>query len=196
MGKIFYIMGKSSSGKDTICSRLYDEYKGIKKIILYTTRPIRDGEIDGREYFFIDEKGLEKYEKSGKLIEKRVYNTAFGKWSYATLDDGQFAFDKADYIMIGTLESYNSMVSYFGKDKLVPIYIFLDDKERLLRAIERESTQNIPKYNELCRRYLADEEDFSEENLLKANILDRYENKELEECLSEIKKDIDKHIGR
>lgn len=196
MGKIFYIMGKSSSGKDTICSRLQEEYSEIKKVILYTTRPIRSGEINGREYNFISEKELEEYENKGKLIEKRIYNTEFGNWIYATLDDGQFAFDKYNYIMIGTLESYNSMVSYFGKENIEPIYIFLESKERLLRAIERESTQSSPGYNELCRRYLADEKDFSEEKLIEAGIKNRYENKDLEECLSKIKKDIDRYIGR
>ena len=54
MGKIFYIMGKSSSGKDTIYSRLLqDEAMQLKKIILYTTRPMREGEQDGREYHFV-----------------------------------------------------------------------------------------------------------------------------------------------
>ena len=54
MGKIFYIMGKSSSGKDTIYGRLLqDEDMQLKKLILHTTRPMREGEQDGREYHFV-----------------------------------------------------------------------------------------------------------------------------------------------
>ena len=49
MGKIFYIMGKSSSGKDSIYRQLEkDQELGLKRLVIYTTRPIRDGEVNGR----------------------------------------------------------------------------------------------------------------------------------------------------
>jgi len=57
MGKIFYLMGKSSSGKDTIFKELQGE---VATIVPYTTRPIREGERDGVEYHFTDEAGFEK----------------------------------------------------------------------------------------------------------------------------------------
>lgn len=61
MGKIFCIMGKSSSGKDTIYKNLLErEELGMKRIVLYTTRPVRAGEKNGEEYFFVDQ---EKYEE-------------------------------------------------------------------------------------------------------------------------------------
>ena len=55
------------------------------------------------------------------------------------------------------------MQNYFGKENVIPIYIQVDDGVRLERALERERTQKEPKYAELCRRFLADEKDFSEE---------------------------------
>ena len=55
MGKIFYLMGKSSSGKDTIYKELLQGFPKMKRIVLYTTRPRREGECDGVEYFFTDE---------------------------------------------------------------------------------------------------------------------------------------------
>ena len=59
MGKIFYIMGKSSSGKDSIYRMLEEDQElGLKRLVIYTTRPIRDGEKNGREYFFTDENKL------------------------------------------------------------------------------------------------------------------------------------------
>ena len=66
------------------------------------------------------------------------------------------------------------------------MYIEVDDGLRLARAVERERRQAEPKYSELCRRFLADEEDFSEENLGRAGITRRFENRELDECLTEI----------
>ena len=65
--------------------------------------------------------------------------------------------------MIGTLEAYLQIRDYFGKEKVVPIYIEVEDGERLSRALGREKLQKEPKYEEMCRRFLADAADFSEE---------------------------------
>ena len=69
---------------------------------------------------------------------------------------------------------------------MVPVYIEVEDGLRLARAVERERRQAEPKYAELCRRFLADAEDFSEKNLKKAGISRRFVNNGLAECLSEI----------
>ena len=53
MGKIFYVMGKSASGKDTIFKRLCNRLSGYRTVKMYTTLPIRDGEHKGVEYFFV-----------------------------------------------------------------------------------------------------------------------------------------------
>ena len=166
MSKIFYFMGKSASGKDTIFKQIKERMPNLKTIVIYTTRPIREGEQEGVEYYFVDEKRLAELEAQGKVIELRAYNTVHGVWKYFTVDDGQFDGDE-NYIAIGTLESYAKMLAYMGTDSLVPIYIDVDDGVRLLRAVERERKQKEPKYEELCRRFLADAEDFSEENLQK-----------------------------
>ena len=191
LGKIYYIMGKSASGKDTIYRKLVRLYPELREIILYTTRPIRDGEKNGREYFFTDEKSLDEYEKKGRLIEKRTYQTMYGPWSYATVDDGQVDIKKHSYIGIGTLESYLKIRDYYGRDNVQPIYISIDDRTRLLRAIEREAKEEKPKYIELCRRYIADEDDFSADKLAAAGIVGSYQNIDLDKCIEAIRKDID-----
>ncbi len=61
MSRIFYIMGKSASGKDTIYKKLLDRIPGLKTITPYTTRPIRDGEVNGVEYFFTTREELEQF---------------------------------------------------------------------------------------------------------------------------------------
>ena len=67
-------MGKSASGKDRIYSILSNrEDLKLKKMVLYTTRPIRAGEENGKEYFFTDEHQLDAFRNSGKLIESRSY---------------------------------------------------------------------------------------------------------------------------
>ena len=105
MGKIFLLMGKSASGKDTIYTRLLNDKRlGLKPYVGYTTRPIRTREIEGVEYHFTTEEQLKEYENSGRLIEKRVYHTVHGDWYYYSVDDGA-DLENNDYIYIGTLES-------------------------------------------------------------------------------------------
>lgn len=187
MGKIFYIMGKSASGKDKIYSILgANEKLGLKRLVLYTTRPIREGEENGKNYFFVDEEKLKEFKRNGCLIEARNYNTIHGIWTYFTADDGQVDLKKADYLGIGTLESFIKMKQYYGRDAVCPIYIQVEDGERLSRALKREQEQANPKYEEMCRRFLADQLDFSDKNVEEAGIRKRFVNDDLEICVSEI----------
>lgn len=186
MGRIYYIMGKSCSGKDTIYRRLKQEYPDFRSITLYTTRPIRDGEQNGREYYFVTDKKMEEMKSEGKIIEMRSYNTKCGIWTYFTADDGQIDLDRYNYFVIGTLVSYRAVCDYFGENKIIPVYIEVDDGIRLERGIERERKQPVPQYAEMCRRFLADSEDFSEDRLRDAGIDRRFENQDIEKCLAEI----------
>ena len=193
MGKIFYIMGKSASGKDTIYKELMEKMPKFHSIVPYTTRPMREGEKDGVEYFFTDREELERQLASGKVIESRTYQTIAGPWTYYTVDDGQFdVADDESCLMIGTLKSYEKMCAYFEAGKMVPVYIEVPDGIRLLRAVKREENQKKPNYREVCRRYLADEKDFSEENLERLGITKRYQNTDMEICVEEILRDLDK----
>lgn len=191
MGKIYYMMGKSSSGKDTLYQELLRRCPKLRSVVSYTTRPIREGERDGVEYHFADDKKLAALEEEGRVIELRAYDTIHGIWKYFTVDDGQIDLGKDSYLMIGTLESYEKMLNYYGESSLVPIYIEVEDGERLMRALNRERRQPHPKYKELCRRFLADEEDFCEENLARLGIDKRYENTDMETCLEKIIEVID-----
>ena len=192
MGRLIYIMGKSASGKDKIYRHLAaDEALRLKKIVLYTTRPIREKERDGVSYWFVTAQRLRDLAAEGRVIEQRNYQTVHGVWSYATVDDGSVKLDEADYIAIGTLESYQKIRDYYGADRVVPVFIEVEDGERLTRALNREKKQEEPKYKEMCRRFLADCEDFSEENIAKAGIRKRYDNSgALEDCLNAILADL------
>ena len=186
MGKIYYVMGKSCSGKDTIYRRLTERHPELRVVVPYTTRPIREGEQDGVEYFFVDRKKMEEMQAAGRIIELRSYNTVLGVWNYFTADDGQIDLAAHSYLIIGTLVSYEAMRDYYGAEALVPIYVEVEDGTRLERAIGRERKQAKPQYEEMCRRFLADAEDFSEEKLCRAGITKRFVNTDLEQCLKEI----------
>ncbi|AGK95256.1 guanylate kinase [Clostridium pasteurianum] len=197
MGKIFCLLGKSGSGKDTIFKKLMEEkVLNLKPIVSYTTRPKREKERDGVEYYFIDKEKLGKYRTLGKIIESREYNTVNGQWYYSTIDDGQIDIKINSYLIITTLEAYKNLQKYFGKDEVFPIYITLDDGIRLERALQREMNEEKPNYSELCRRFLADNSDFSMEKLKDAGIEKLYCNYEIDECINSIKKDILQDIKR
>lgn len=187
MGKIFYIMGKSSTGKDTVFKQLRkDKTLRLKTIVSYTTRPIRAGEKDGEAYHFINEETLTRLEQEGRIIEKRSYDTVHGTWKYATVLDDQIDLVHQNYIMIGTIDSYVKTRDYFGKENIIPVYIEVEDGVRLSRALHRERGQKSPKYTEMCRRFLADTEDFSEERIAQAGITKRFQNLNFKKCLKEI----------
>lgn len=193
MDRIFYIMGKSSGGKDTVYKRLLSELD-LLPIVLYTTRPMRSHEAEGNEYHFVDREKFDEMESAGDVIEKRIYNTVYGEWIYFTSKDS-IDLSKGSCLGIGTLESYVKIKKIYG-DVLVPIYIEVDDGIRLSRALERERSESEPKYTEMCRRFIADSEDFSEENLKDAGIEKRFENNgEIDDCINEIKSYISELIA-
>lgn len=195
MGSLFYIIGKSSTGKDTIYKELCAKQDlSLKPLVMYTTRPIRDMEEDGREYYFVDDATLHQLEQAGKVIEKRAYHTVYGIWTYFTVDDEHLDLKNQDYLAIGTLESYEKIRGYYGDQKVVPLYIEVEDGLRLERALERERKQQPPKYEEMCRRFLADQADYSEEKLEAAGITQRYSNeKDLMSCVETLAAVIREH---
>lgn len=187
MGRIFCLVGKSSTGKDTIYKKLLMRTSlKLKKLVPYTTRPIRQGEEEGVEYHFTTVEEMERLRKENKIIEIRCYDTIHGKWYYFTVVDSQINLDKNDYLIIGTLEAYVMTRNYFGENKVVPVYIELEDGERLSRALRRERKQKNPMYQEMCRRFLADTNDFSQEKLEEAGITKYFYNNNLKDCLKEI----------
>lgn len=194
MGKLICLMGKSSSGKDTIYKCLRKELPEILPVVLYTTRPMREGEQDGLEYHFVSEEAYQSIHQSGRIMEERAYHTVYGIWRYFTVWDDEKNLDEASYIMIGTPEAYEKIVEYLGREQVVPVFIDLDDGVRLQRALDREKAQDHPKYLEMCRRFLADAEDFSQDKIKALGIERVFHNDNLDQCLTEIKEYIRQQI--
>ena len=193
MHHLFYLMGKSASGKDSLYKLLLERLP-LQPLVLYTTRPKRAHEQDGRDYHFIDRSGLDTLREQGALIEERTYHTVMGDWTYCTAK-GSVPPGAEDCIGIGTPESYGKLRDYFGEQTVIPLYVEVEDGLRLQRALDRERAQAHPNYAELCRRFLTDTADFSEEKLAQAGITERFQNLELEACADELTAYIQAHIA-
>lgn len=187
MGFLFVLMGKSATGKDSIYKKLL-EGLDLRELIPYTTRPMRKNETEGVEYHFVTEDELKRLRESGKVIEERCFHTIDGPWYYFTVDDSTMDLTSGDYICINTLAGFAGLRKYFGKERVKPIYIEVSDVELLKRAVSREEKQAKPNIAEVCRRFLADSEDFSEENLKEFEVDEEYRflNEKLDCCTNRI----------
>ena len=149
--KIIALFGPSGAGKDTVMKWILEKYsKEIHKIINCTTRPRREYEEDGKDYFFLTDDNFAKYVLDGKMLEA----TAFNNWAYGTRE---WDLDK-EKVNIGV---FNIAAIQCLQDNpfinILPIYIHTDDKERLIRALNREEEPNCA---EICRRFISDAADF------------------------------------
>ena len=184
-------MGKSASGKDTIYNLIKNSFKNLLPIVIYTTRPMREGEIQDETYHFISMKEMNQLELNGELIERRNYDTVNGIWSYAT---GINCFKQNNnYLIITTPIAYKEMQNKINDFELIPIYIEVNDYIRLTRALNREKMNEKENYAEVCRRFLSDADDFNEEILEKLKITNRFNNDE--NCLKEVESFIKQNIN-
>ena len=149
MYKVIAFTGKSGAGKDLITSEI-NETPGVVRIVATTTRPPRDGEINGIAYWFASEK-----EFINKLNNNEFFtNTSFRGWYYGT----EYAnLNKTD-INIGIFTPKD--IENLRQNKEIDLFVVevvASDKTRLLRSLNRESDPDV---KEIIRRFGADEEDF------------------------------------
>lgn len=82
------IVGPSASGKTQIVQELIKNYN-MEKLVTYTTRPMRTGEINGKDYHFIDVAQFEQKIKDNFFIEYVKYNNNYYGTSRSDLSDNK-----------------------------------------------------------------------------------------------------------
>ena len=156
MNTIYFVMGKSSSGKDSISNELI-RYSGMKYLMPCTTRPMRRGESEGNPYHFIKESQVED-----EMIAKAVYHREDGSYYFVFMK--QLLEIDSDYLAVASPEQITELFKTYGKDfKLVVIEIITDEENRIIHAIEREEATD-KNYKEVCRRIRTDRQDFTMDN--------------------------------
>ena len=147
------IIGKTSSGKDRIVKELISKH-GFKKIITYTTRPMRKSEKQDVTYHFITEEDFKQKINEGFFAEYKSYDTEFGKWYYGTaLEDLKNADDKS--VIILTPAGYREVRSELHNENITCIYLYANNATLKKRLVKRGDD---PK--EADRRLAHDAKDF------------------------------------
>lgn len=183
--KIVILCGKSSSGKDLIKNKLIRN--GFKGVVTSTTRPPREGEKDGVNYYYLSDMEFKNRIINKEMIEYHKYNTEFGVWYYGS-SANNIDLNKHDYVIVLTLEGAEAYVNYFGAENCIVFYIDAPKSIREKRAKERDINFNQAEWD---RRVKTDNADFSQDKV--AHIcnfrVDNY-NKTIYNLIKEIKEDI------
>ena len=169
--KILALMGPSGSGKDTVLKEVLKKNpKEFNKIINCTTRPMREGEVDGVDYFFVSPETFAEQVLNFDMIEA----TNFNDWFYGTSKDALVN----DAINIGVFspEAVEALLES-SEIELMVLELAVSDKTRLLRQLNREANPNV---HEIIRRFKADEEDFADLDILRITLVNETKDDLLE----------------
>lgn len=166
--KLFLLVGKSASGKDTFMNMLLSDFKEIKPLVSHTTRPMRTGEKDGETYHFVDDATFEEMLDNGEFLETTSYTIESENKIYKYGLSKKEVMDTPYAMTIVNPYGLNNLLANkFIKDNIVSILITRNDKDRILAYINRDENVNI---KEMIDRYKRDEEDF--ENVMTDYILE------------------------
>ena len=192
--KIFALLGYSSVGKDTILKQVLKDMDDVKPIISTTTRPMRKGETEGVEYYFIDD--TEFFRRGTDFVEQRIYHTKVKEngiekdatWRYGI---ERVELEKDDYlIVIVDSVGYKELKNYVGNNKIVPIFISAPQEELKARALARGDLEA-----EVDRRLKDDYERFMDFRVRTVYHEVKNTNGRLEEAIKEVEGIITKHIN-
>ena len=192
--KIFALLGYSSVGKDTILKQVLKDMDDVKPIISTTTRPMRKGETEGVEYYFIDD--TEFFRRGTDFVEQRIYHTKVkenGVEKEATWRYGieRAELEKDDYlIVIVDSVGYKELKNYVGNGRIVPIFISAPQEELKARALARGDLEA-----EVDRRLKDDYERFMDFRVRTVYHEVKNTNGRLEEAIKEVENIITKHIN-
>ena len=153
MYKIIALIGEAGTGKDTILQKVLAAAPDrFNEIISCTTRPMREGESEGVNYYYLTGKQF-----TDKVVADQMLETSgFNGWYYGTSYDSLSA-DKPNIGVFNPTGIYSMLKR--NDIELIVFRIKCNEKERLLRQLNRENNPNV---NEIVRRFSTDNEDFKE----------------------------------
>ena len=159
MTEIIAIVGPSGSGKDTIFNEVLARTSTTNKIVYCTTRPKRENEIQGKDYYFYSDEEFIKLLEEDKFLTV----TCFNNWYYGVLKESL----STDKINIGVFNprDVQNIEDTIDEDSDIFLTVYLvetSDKNRLMRQLARETAPDI---DEIIRRYGTDKKDFQFYNL-------------------------------
>lgn len=166
--KLFLLVGKSASGKDTLMNMLLSDFKEMKPLVSHTTRPMRTGEKDGETYHFVDDLTFEEMLNNDEFLETTSYTIESENKIYRYGLSKKEVMDTPYAMTIVNPYGLNNLLTNkFIKDNIVSILITRNDKDRILAYMNRDENVNI---KEMIDRYKRDEEDF--ENVMTDYIIE------------------------
>lgn len=181
--KIFCILGLTASGKDSITTEVSKQLN-IPILVSHTSRPMRTGEIKDQTYHYVDNDFFDK----NTFLEHREYNTEYGIWKYG-LHENELK-DKPYSLFIVDSIGYNELANKLGKDKLISIFIEVD--ENILRErhskrgdCEKEFTRRIQDDIRRFKGFISDYIIYNNESLEKSvqSVKDIIIEEIMEDCI-------------
>lgn len=152
MYKIIALIGKAGSGKDTMMHKVLERNPNLHEIVSCTTRPRREGEVEGVNYFYLTPEQFGDKVLHDEMLEATCFNDWFYGTSYESL--------RSDVINIGVFNP-TGIESLLGRPdvEVHVFYVIASAKDRLLRQLNREKDPDV---DEIIRRYKTDEQDFAD----------------------------------
>lgn len=128
------IVGDGASGKSTLVDAFIAKNPDFHKLILYTTRPRREGEKSGSDYVFLGDEEFDDLLRGGFFANVSAYNN---NWRYG-IANADISGDTGKLIAVLTPASVRKLKSLGVK--VMMIYLYVDREARMIRMIERGDT--------------------------------------------------------
>lgn len=183
---MIFIAGKTCSGKTRIVSELCKKF-GYKKIVTYTTRPIRNKEVDGIDYHFISEEEFEKKIEEGFFSEYKVYDAEFGRCHYGVATEDVVNAGPKDLLIVTPAGYKDITENYSVQHKL--LYIYANNSTIKKRLKDRGDDDN-----EAERRVKTDNDDFKGFETVADRICYNNYNDDLDQTLNYINEYLEDHV--
>ena len=149
---IIVLVGKTASGKTTVANELCKNH-GYKRIITYTTRPMRVNEVQDVDYHFISDEQFNRMVENNEFTEYKRYNTAHGVWSYGSVVTSEQEFSDDCYVIILTPQGLRDLSKKMSR--YIAFYLDVSLESQLERLKKRGDEEQ-----QIIKRLENDDKDF------------------------------------